>query len=67
MVPGRRRIGRRAARPRRDVRRRRHFGEYMANLGMKSQTTVSKRFALDNWKDYELSGVRQVINSLFEQ
>ena len=50
-----------------DVRRRHHFGEYMANLGMKSQTTVSKRFALDNWKDYELSGVRQVINSLFEQ
>jgi hypothetical protein len=49
-----------------DVRRRRHFGEYMATLGMKSQTTVSKRFAVDNWKEYELSGVRQVINSLFD-
>lgn len=49
-----------------DVRRRRHFGEYMATLGMKSQTTVSKRFAVDNWKEYELSGVKQVINSLFD-
>ena len=49
-----------------DVRRRRHFGEYMARKGMKSQTTVTKRFAADDWKDYELSGIRSCIETFVE-
>lgn len=48
-----------------NIHHRIHFGVYMAALGMRSQTTVAKRFSVDNWKDYELDGVQQVINSLF--
>ena len=44
-----------------DTRHRWHFGEYMQQLGMLSYTTVSKRFASDDWRDYELHGIRNVM------
>lgn len=44
-----------------DIRHRINFGEYMAKLGMKSQTTVAKRFSADDWKEYEQTGIRQII------
>ena len=47
-----------------EIRHRIHFGEYMARLGMKSQTTVAKRFAVDDWKEYELTGIKQIIEVL---
>lgn len=50
-----------------DIRKRIHFGDYMSRLGMKSQTTVSKRFAVDDWKEYELTGIRQVTDEYCDE
>lgn len=44
-----------------DTHHRWHFGEYMQHLGMLSYTTVSKRFASDDWREYELHGIRNVM------
>ncbi len=49
-----------------EVRKRQHFCDYMARLGMKSKTTVSKRFSADDWRDYELSGVRHIIHTMVD-
>ena len=49
-----------------EVRKRQHFCDYMARLGMKSKTTVSKRFTADDWRDYELSGIRSSIQMFVE-
>ena len=49
-----------------DVRRRYHFGEYMARLCMRSKTTVTKRSSVDDWRDYELSGIRSSIQMFVE-
>ena len=44
-----------------DIGYRKRFGEFMAERGMKSYHTVIKRFAHDDWREWERIGIRSVI------
>ena len=50
-----------------ELRRRTDFAQWMQQRGMMSEVTVRKRFSADDWRDYELVGIRQVIKSLVEE
>lgn len=49
-----------------ELRHRTHFGAWMACRGMRSQTTVTKRFSADDWKQYELRGIQSVASEFCE-
>ena len=49
-----------------DIRHRKHFADYMAERGMKSAMTVSKRFSEDDWREWELRGIRTVVEDFYE-
>ena len=44
-----------------DIAYRRRFGDFMAYNGMRAYNTVMKRFAADDWKDYETTGIRRIV------
>ena len=50
-----------------DLKRRIEFGRWMQERGMKSLTTVTKRFSTDDWREFERVGVVQVIKSFCEK
>lgn len=50
-----------------DLKRRVEFGRWMQERGMKSLTTVTKRFSTDDWREFERIGVQQVIKRFCEK
>lgn len=44
-----------------DIGYRKRFGDMMAQMGMRSYNTVMKRFADDDWREWERCGIRRVI------
>lgn len=42
------------------------FCDYMATLGMRSQATVRNRFKANDWRSWELRGVRDIIDNITE-
>lgn len=46
---------------------RKRFGLFMADRGMKSYITVAKRFADDDWREWERIGIRQLTEQFIEQ
>ena len=50
-----------------DLKRRIEFGRWMQERGMKSLTTVTKRFSTDDWREFERVGIVQVIKSFCEK
>ncbi len=40
--------------------------QFMANRGMASQTTVRNRFKDNDWKPWELKGIKAIIDEIFE-
>lgn len=44
-----------------------NFCDYMADLGMKSQATVRNRFKANDWKQWELDGIRNIIKEFINQ
>ena len=50
-----------------DIGYRKRFGDFMAQMGMRSYNTVMKRFAADDWREWERCGIRQVMEQFTEQ
>lgn len=50
-----------------ELRRRTDFALWMQQRGMMSEVTVRKRFSADDWRDYELVGIREVVRQLVEE
>lgn len=50
-----------------ELKRRVEFGRWMQERGMKSLTTVTKRFSTDDWREFERVGVQQVVKSFCEK
>lgn len=44
----------------------RKFAKFMEDRGLKSYLTVSKRFSADDWKEWELEGMRMVMERFFQ-
>lgn len=44
-----------------EIAYRQRFGAFMADRGMKSYVTVSKRFSVDDWKEWESAGIQSVV------
>lgn len=49
-----------------DITYRQRFGEWMAERGMKSYTTVMRRFSTEDWRDWERVGIRSFVED-FQQ
>ena len=50
-----------------ELKRRVEFGRWMQERGMKSLTTVTKRFSTDDWREFERCGIRNIIKSFCEK
>ena len=50
-----------------DVAYRKRFGQFMFERGMKSYKTVMKRFAADDWREWERQGIRQFTEQFAEK
>lgn len=50
-----------------DIAYRRRFGDFMAWNGMRAYNTVMKRFAVDDWKDYENQGIRRIMEQFMSE
>lgn len=44
-----------------------HFQQYMKERGMASNTTVLDRFSNENWKPFELSGIKAIIKKWLDE
>lgn len=44
-----------------------HFQQFMKDLGMVSNTTVLDRFSQENWKPFELYGIKAMINKWLDE
>lgn len=50
-----------------DIRHRVNFARWMADRGMMSEVTVRKRFLSDDWRQYELCGICNVVEQYIER
>lgn len=50
-----------------DLRYRLKFKELMQQMGMRSASTVVKRFRIDDWREYEQVGIRMVVDVFMEE
>ena len=49
-----------------DIAYRQRFGAFMAERGMRSYVTVSKRFSADDWREWEVIGIQRVVETFCE-
>ena len=49
-----------------DIAYRQRFGAFMAERGMRSYVTVSKRFSADDWREWEVIGIQRVVETFLE-
>lgn len=50
-----------------DIEYRQRFGNFMNDKGMKSYRTVMKRFGDDDWREWEKTGIRQMMERFVEK
>lgn len=49
-----------------EIRKRTDFATWMQQYGMMSEMTVRKRFSVDDWREFERIGVREVVKRFIE-